>query len=669
MRGTRLETLPRLLERAASWHESKRVTHVDGRRTPASSTYGDLLARALAAARWLREHGVAPRDPVILAPERNEDFVRALWGCLLAGAVPVPLAAPTRGRTGPATERLAGVWRRLGEPRVVVGEADAATAGAVGMAGPAWPIPDPACLRLPSELPAGTPASVWDPRPGDTALIQFSSGSTGAPKGVVLTHENIVANLRAIRSGALVTPEDVGVSWTPLQHDLGLVGFLLGSISCPNDLVLIDTAAFVRRPVLWLDVLHDHRGTITAAPNFGQSLVLRRLGAGPWDLSCVRVLFNGAEPIAAGVMRAFMDALAPHGLRRESMFPVYGLAEAALAVTFPVAGEPPRVRCCDRRALAPGDRALDVEPSSAHAVEIVCVGSAVEGCRLRIVDDRDRPLDHGTVGHVQVRGSSVTAGYYDDPDATAGTFVDGWLRTGDLGFLSGGALYVTGRAKDVLFVNGQNLYASDVETVALRAEGAQGRRVAACAWRRAGDSADRLLLFVGSTRPDEDLDVFAAIQAELQATLGLAALAIVPLTPSAFPRTTSGKLQRHRLRERFERGELRDEADRVARLLAARGRVPAAAPRTSSERTVHAVWARELGLRDDEFGVHERFERLGGTSLTAVLIASALEERYGVALAQDLLTRCPTVATMAAHLDAHVAAGRPPAGRRQVFRG
>jgi hypothetical protein len=312
---------------------------------------------------------------------------------------------------------------------------------------------------------------------------------------------------------------------------------------------------------------------------------------------------------------------------------------------------------------------LEVEPSSAHAVGIVCVGSAVDGCRVRLVDDRDGPLDEGTIGHVQVRGSSVTAGYYDDPGATAGTFADGWLRTGDLGFLRGGALYVTGRAKDVLFVNGQNLYASDIETVALRAEGAQDRRIAACAWRPAGDAADRLLLFVGSTRPDEDLDVFAAIQEELQATLGLAPHAIVPLLPSAFPRTTSGKLQRHRLRERFERGELGHETDRVARLLAARARVPAAMPGTPTERTVHAVWARELGLGAHEFGVHERFERLGGTSLTAVVIASALEERYGLSLAQDLVRQCPTVAAMAAHIDRRGAAGRSPAGRRQMFRG
>jgi acyl-CoA synthetase (AMP-forming)/AMP-acid ligase II len=658
-----LATLQHALMRAASWEPPKHVTYVRGSGVESCITHSDLLADVSACAGWLAEQEVRRGEPVIVAPSSNESFVRSFWSCLFAGAVPVPLVAPSSWtRASPILDRFSNASRLMGHPRVILDS-------------PAIDDPDtPAHVRdrtlaLPRQVPRSLTAPVPDGTPDETALIQFSSGSTGEPKGVVLTHRNVMTNLAAIRAGVMATPDDTAVNWMPLHHDFGLIGLLLGSISCPNNLILIETAAFIRRPLLWLDVLHTHRATITASPNFGQSLVLSRLrDTSAWDLSAVRVIFNGAEPISARVMGEFCAALAPAGLRDTAMFPVYGLAEATLAVTFSDLGTPPRVSSCDRLALRPGGRAREADVSDARALRVVSVGRPVKHCAVQIVDDDDRVVEEGTVGHVQVRGRNVMTGYFQDAEATAGAFHDGWLRTGDLGFIRDAHLFITGRAKDMLFVNGEKLYAHDIEEATMQAPAAAGRRVAVCAWRNGNAEADRLLVFVASSHPDKDVAIFRAVEERLASVFGLRPHAMIPLISSHFPRTTSGKLQRHRLCERFDRGEFDEAVGHLARALAGariEGRI---GPGNETESLVHAIWARELGLQPHEFGVHDPFEYLGGTSLSALAIAQAIEDQVGVKVPSDVVQRLPTVAAMAAHVDS-LGRLRLPGQRSQIFRG
>lgn len=650
-------TLQQALARAAAAGGTNGVTYVSGGAFPETHVpYSALLRQAHAVADWLRSEQVQPGQCVILSLSTNHNFTRVFFGCLLAGAIPVPVAPAGGGAAHrSARERLSTVSRLLGRCPLVCDTEDPMT-------------PAAACLlRLPSNLPPPeTPLDI-DAKPGDTAFIQFSSGSTGAPKGVVITHENVLANLSASDRGLRKQPDDVMVGWTPLHHDLGLVGFLLGSIHRPNRLVLIETAAFVRRPLLWLDVLEKHRGTITAAPNFGQSLTLSRMaGAARRDLSTVRLLVNGAEPISASVMDAFLAACEPHGLRREAMFPVYGLAEATLAVTFPALSGPPRVECFDRFQLSVGDRAAPVAAADSRAVRVVAEGRPLDGCEVRIAGAGDLPLEDGCVGHVHVRGASVSRGYYNDPDATRAAFAGDWLRTGDLGFFRDGDLFIAGRAKDVLFVNGQNLYATDIEAAALEAEGMAGRLVAATAWRTPEDASDRLLLFVSSAGAREDDAVLAAASRHLQTTLGLTPDVVVSLPRSQFPRTTSGKLQRHRLRERYETGEFAAASHRFPKASGDRAPDP---PRTAEEQVAHRIWARELGLKPESFGIHERFDRLGGKSLNAAAIVASLEHHYGGPIPAGLLNRFPTVAAVAAHFAGGAGKLRLPNARQTIFRG
>ncbi len=656
-------TLLQALQRAAAWAPQKHVTYVRGDGADSCISYAGLLAEAGALGGWLAAQGVRHGEPIVLASSSNESFVRAFWSCLFAGAVPVPLVVPASWKkASPVLDRFRNTSWRLGGPRVIL------DAPVIDDPHLPPPVRDRAIV-LPPSRPDSLPSPVLDAAPDDPALIQFSSGSTGEPKGVVLTHRNVMTNLAAIRAGIRLTPDDIAVSWMPLYHDLGLIGLFLCSVSCPNDLVLIETAAFLRRPLLWLDVLHRRRGTWTACPNFGQSLVLSRLdGTSTWDLSALRLIANGAEPISARLMQAFCAALAPVGLRETAMFPVYGLAEATLAVTFSDLGAPPHIASCDRRSLGAGDCVREIDANAPSALPVVSAGSPVEDCAVQIVDDDDRVVEEGTVGHIHVRGGNVMAGYFRDPEATADAFHGRWLRTGDLGFMRGGRLFITGRAKDVLFINGENLYAHDIEEAAMRAPAAAGRRVAVCAWRSGADESDRLLVFVASSHPDRDLPIFRAVEEQLASVFGLRPHAMVPLVSSHFPRTTSGKLQRHVLRERFDRGEFDESASRLARALADARLEARVGPRSETERLVHAIWARELGLKPGELSIHDWFEHLGGTSLIALTITQAIEDASGVTLPADVLQRQPTIAAIAAHLDS-LARLRLPGQRPRMFRG
>lgn len=333
--------------------------------------------------------GLKAGDKVILSLSRNEEFIPAFWGCLLGGIIPAPLAPPASLYSpNPALEKLQGVWHTLGEPLVLVSpnliEQDCEQ-------------PRDHCLisedklSAPSSLRRSQPAaSFHEAGSTDTAFIQFSSGSVGHPKGVLLSHQNLLSNIRAIESGLALQKDDIGLGWMPLFHDMGLIGYHLSPLHFGINHFLINTMDFVRRPLLWLDSLEKHGATITAAPNFAQALILKRLRGNPlkqWDLSRVRLVLNGAEPISVELMQRFMEKMSGFGLDPQAMFPVYGLAEATLAVAFSPTGETPRIEYLDRRELQNHHKVLLVNPDAPSAVPFTSVGFPVRGCEARIVDE------------------------------------------------------------------------------------------------------------------------------------------------------------------------------------------------------------------------------------------------------------------------------------------
>ncbi|MBQ0853813.1 amino acid adenylation domain-containing protein [Streptomyces sp. BH-SS-21] len=642
------ETLLDVLLDAAHRAPGQVVVHVRGDGGEVAVTFRQLLEESLRVAGGLRAAGVAPGTCVPLLADRSEDFQPMFWGALAAGLVPVPLAPDAR-RVGP-------VWEHLGRPPVLVDAACAELAGE---------LPGPVeVLRLETLGKCSAPAAPAEPAPDDLAFLQFSSGSTGAPKGVELTHAAVVANLRQIVAVSALSEQDVLVSWMPYFHDMGLIGTHLAPLASRTKQVKIGPLSFAKNPRLWLEVTARHRGTVLSAANFALALTVRRVPddvlAG-LDLSPVRLILVGAEPISATVWRDFAARMRPARLDPRAATPVYGLAEATLAVTFPPVGEVAVPVALERAALARG-MVVEREPGG-DVVEVMDVGPPVPGCSVRITDDARRPLGDRRVGHIEVRGPQLARGYHRLPETTALSFAeDGWLRTGDLGFLRDGRLCVTGRHKDVLFLNGRTFHAPDMEEVVGASPGLPPGSPAVIGSTDPVTGGERVVVFVPWARPPRGAaEVLDGVARRIRTALGHDDVRVLALPPSVFPRTTSGKLQRQRMRARFEEGAYRPAASSspLAREILAAVRVPApsvpsaspAPPRSydAVRQMVRGAWARALGLPEASFGDGDRFSELGGTSLKAMEALARLEEALGATLGPAVM-RHDTVAALTDHL-------------------
>ncbi|CAM5674781.1 amino acid adenylation domain-containing protein [Streptomyces chartreusis] len=549
-------TLLDILLHAAEDTPGQVVVHVRGDGGEHTVTFAELRDDALRVAGGLHAAGLEPGMPVPLLAGLGEDFQPMFWGALAAGLVPVPLAPEAR-RAGP-------VWEFLGRPAVLV---DDTTEDLLAE------FPGPVrALRL-GELREGRPPRELPARaPHDLAFLQFSSGSTGAPKGVELTHEAVLANLRQIRTAMAITSDDVVATWMPYFHDMGLIGTHLVPMAAGLKQIRLEPLTFAKRPALWLETVARHRATLLSAANFALALAVRRVPDDAWaglDLSSVRLMLVGAEPIAPRVWREFTAKAGAAGLAATAMLPVYGLAEATLAVTVPPLGEVAVPLRLDRKALSRG-RVVLVQPGT-DAVEFMDVGRPVPDCRVRVTDGTGGPLGEGRVGHVEVRGPQVARGYHRTPEASEAAFSEGWLRTGDLGFLHGGRLCVTGRHKDVVFVGGRTFHAPDLEETVAATPGLPEGTVAAIGSPDPETGGDRVVVFVQWARPAlaKALPVLDAAATRVRETLGHDDVRVLPLPPGAFPRTTSGKLRRALMRDRFEAGAYTAVEERLAAVRAA----------------------------------------------------------------------------------------------------
>ncbi|MFD9035428.1 amino acid adenylation domain-containing protein [Streptomyces sp. NPDC059567] len=682
MRGNSETVLLDVLTGAAEAAPDQGIVHVRGDGGERVVTHRALLSDALGVAGGFLDAGLAPGSHVVLPADRSEEFLPLFWGAVAAGLVPVPLA--------PDARRVLPVWEFLGRPPVVLG---ASTAPLLDT------LPDsvrPLTLDTLRDRPA--PQRLPKRTPGDVAFLQFSSGSTGAPKGVELTHAAVLANLAQIRAAAGIRSEDVLATWMPYFHDMGLIGTHLVPLSAGIKQVRLEPLTFAKRPARWLEAAARHRATLLSAANFALALVERRVPEDTLarlDLTCVRMILVGAEPISPAVWRAFVRRMRPTGLAASAPQPVYGLAEATLAVTFPPPGEVARPLALDRAALSRG-LAVDTAPGLPDAVELMDVGSPVHGCALRITDARGQTVEDRRVGHIEVRGPQVARGYHGAPAATADAFVDGWLRTGDVGFLREGRLCVTGRSKDVVFVDGRTFHAADLEEVAAGTPGLGRCPVAVVGSTDPAGGGERVVVLLAPAPP------LAAVTAALLREVGVRVrealghddVRVLAMPVRAFPRTTSGKVRRGVLRDRFEGGEYPeiaglgavgvfgggslpgagadsagptvpagpdrtslaggpDGADAIGavgdRHARPGGMPPSAAPRSRRdvEAVVLRIWARVLGLAVEEIAPHDDFRALGGSSLKAMEVLAALEDAFGIPLRPSDIRDHATVSALA----------------------
>ena len=566
---TEAETLVGLL--IANRRVDRHIGYLEAEQSERRVTYRELHERALGILRRMLRQGAVRGDHLIIFLNNNEAFIDGFWAALAGGIVPVPLAV---GISDEHRWKLLRIARQLGRPwfyadrkGLVKLEEFAAEHGEQAIAGQ---LRERAILidEIEDVGRAADPAPVG---PDDLAFIQYSSGSTSQPKGVQLTHRNVLANVRGVTQATGWSDRDISVSWMPLTHDLGLIGFFIMMFANRVQLNLMPTDLFVRRPLLWTTFLSRKRATLTASPNFGYRHYLKVLGDRPLegiDLSAVRQILNGAEPISVELCDEFMDRLAPAGLAREAMYPVYGLAEATVGVTVSEPGSRYRSLRVDRHQLRVGEQVLEAAAGDPAALGLMHVGRPLPNVQLRLADDEDHVVADGAVGHIQVKSDSVTAGYFAAPEATAAAFcADGWLRTGDLGFLHQGELVIAGRAKEIIFVSGQNYFPHDIESIAQQAPGLELGKVAAAGCRPAGADTEMLVLFLLHRGTLADfLPLARAVTHRVNEHAGLEVAVVVPIR--RMPKTTSGKIQRVALEQAYLDGEFDADLAELARLRA-----------------------------------------------------------------------------------------------------
>jgi acyl-CoA synthetase (AMP-forming)/AMP-acid ligase II len=491
--------------------------------------------------------GVEPGDRVALLLPTSGESIRGLFGVLAAGAVPVPLPPPLPfSNPERYLERTRGALERSGI-RLLVGPSS--QEGFLEML--QGDMGGGVRTRTLEPLMESTPT--WhEVSPDAPALIQYTSGSTTAPKGAVLSHRNLLANVEAIRRGLRMTSEDVGCVWLPLFHDMGLIGCLLAPIYVGMHLVMTSPENFVLDPEGWLSLFGRYKGTIAPAPNAGYLHCVKKVGAEAvkgLDLSSWRLALMGAEAVDPVTVRRFCEHFAPAGFRPEAVMPVYGLAEASLAVTFSEVDAPLRTLSVARAALGQGV-VEPVAPGHPDAREVVSVGTPVHETEVRVWDAEGQDVAPGRVGEIHVRGTSVMRGYDRNPEASRAAFRDGWLATGDLGFLHEGRLYVVGRLKEVIIFNGNNYYATDVEAVAGRVPGV--REALAVGVQLEG--TEGLVVLVETRERDEAArkKLVSTVRDTVSSTLGLSPKDVVLVERGQIPRTSSGKLERHKGRVLYE---------------------------------------------------------------------------------------------------------------------
>lgn len=564
--------------------------------TTETLTYAQLAAAAGRIAAALTEEGLKPGQCVALMLPSGLDFFRCFFGILFAGAIPVPMYPPARpAQLEDHLRRQAGILRNCQAPLLITAEPVRPLARLLrGLA------PDLRAVRLPGELTAAPPLA---PRPAgedELALIQYTSGSTGDPKGVALSHRNVLANIRAWGTAIGLSSTDVCVSWLPLYHDMGLIVAWLGSLYHACQLVLMSPLDFLARPERWLWAIHRHRGTVTAAPNFAFDLCVRRLAdqqLDGLDLSSWRLAADGAEPVSPDTLERFASCFARYGLRREALLPAYGLAEATVGLAVPPPGRGLQVDRVAREPFLTRGLAQPAAAGDARALRFVSCGPPLPGHALRIVDDAGRALPERQVGNLEFRGPSATRGYYRNPPASAGLFHGDWLVTGDRAYLAGGEVHITGRTKDMIIRGGRNFYPYDLEQMIGSLPGVR-RGCVAVFGLPATQAAGERLVVVAETR-EREATARAALEREIVALaadqFGLPPDEVLLAPPHTVLKTSSGKIRRAAIREAYERGTLgastRAPWLQLLRLAAAGlpGRLRSGAGRLGSR--LYSVWA------------------------------------------------------------------------------
>lgn len=637
--------LPAFLRKAAVQAQGERIVYIDADGWEQHQSYAALLAEAESILAGLRREGLRPGDRVIVQLQHNQDILPAFWGCLLGGFIPLIMTPPPSGReAGNDLDKLAYVYRHLQNPFILIDEARRESLGDLSTARGIAP---EHILFVGGLRACAADGRHHDCRPDDTAFLTLTSGSTGAPKCIELTHHNLIARALGANQANGHRADDVILNWLPFDHIGGISDWHVRCVMLGCRLVYAPKEYVLGYPLNWLVLIHRYRVTHGWAPNFAYGLILDALenpeSHGDWDLSCVKALVTAGEAVSPAIVAAFLAGLARFGFPSHAIRPAFGMAEMGSGVTYfqANAGHPLRFHSLDRASLDVGG-VIEAAANQANAVSLTSLGPPIPGVCLRIVDEHGQLLPMNTVGHFQVKGAAVSSGYYANPEATAQAFLDdGWFDTGDLGFLADGELVISGRAKEVIIINGANFANAEIEAVAEQVPGVAVSFTAACPVRMPGSQAEELAIFFclaetgGNTLPV----VLPALREALLKTLGLMPAYLVPLEREDVPKTAIGKIQRKPLARRLESGELDAVLKQVDIVLRNNRTLPDwiyqrawqrknAVPTLAAPSTgLHVIIADSRGLADS---LQTQLEALGNTCLRLSAEAIPASESFAV---------------------------------------
>lgn len=668
----------------ASAQTDKGIWFVTGFEEEEFLSYRDILNNAKTYLAALQKRGIKPGDELVLQYASIQRFIEAYWACLLGGIVPIPLEKGEKPDNGMKVLR---VWPQLNNPYLAA-DNDKILDKLLQHATKFDEELDTLSLWKEKMLPRSFILNEIDEDLGEPdlpevseqaiAFIQFSSGSTGSPKGVALTHKNLLVNIRDIIHMSDWERDDVFCSWKPLSHDFGMIGFNLAAVVAQTNQVRIPTDSYIWSPALWMHAVSKFRGAILGSPNFGFRHFLklynrRRKEPWDWDLSCVKAILNGAEPISAKLCNEFMQEMAPYNMPEKAMRPVYGLAEASLIVSSCQLTDGVIEHPVHREYLHIGDNIKPLPETDPNAVSLVDCGVVYPSTEVRITDKNRHPLPEGVVGQIEIKGDNVTAQYYNNPEASARCIDDeGWLNTEDLGFMKNGRLVFANRIKEMIIVGGVNYFPHDIEKAIMRVKGDDALNTyIACSIPHPEQEGEQLAMFVYYKRsPEGFLDQVEEVRDIVMDDFGIPVTYVVPTR--VIPKTTSGKVQRYVLRKQFLDGNF-DEALEITgqpRQLPT-GKVenatpptavePASSEPTSTESEPTAVqakaalnaikqWIREHVMKEaklDSISDDVSFFDMGIASLRLIDIQDSIEDHFDVPLSDSSALDHPTVNGMA----------------------
>ncbi|MCK4258408.1 MAG: amino acid adenylation domain-containing protein [Halanaerobiales bacterium] len=618
------------------------INFIYGKQKENFITYEKLYNKALCLLFHLQKRGFKSGDELIFQLEDIQDFVCTFWACIMGKIIPVPISV---GRNEESKLKLTKIYDKLNNPYVITTENILANFYIIDEQ-----IKENVILidEIRDESRKGT---IYPAKIDDIAFIQFSSGSTGDPKGVILTHKSILTTVNAMINGVVAcNHDDVYLSWMPLTHDLGIIGWHITPIFATATQHLIPTNLFITNPRIWLEKVSEHKATLLVTPNFALNYYLkshRSEVAKKWDLSSVRMLLIGAEPVSIKLCKEFSRTLNEFGWKDDVMRPAYGIAEATLGVTIASSGSLEGISL-DRRNLLIDEKVQENNENDDNSVIFANIGKPMMGCNVRITNKNGKILKDNKMGYVEISGDNVTKGYYNDEILTKEAIKDGWLNTGDLGFMRNGELTLTGRAKDIIFVNGQNFYPHDIERVAQEIPGIELNKIAVCGVP-GENNFEKIICFIISRKKAENFAKLAIqLKTHISNKMGIEIYKFIPV--KNIPKTTSGKTQRYKLATHYLNGEFDsviEELDNHFDLLESQRVIEL--PTNEGETKLVKICANILEI--NQLSITDNLLNVGFNSLKLGTLLAQIHMEFGVEMPISEIFQNTTIQQIANYID------------------